>query len=75
MPTEHSDPVNWHNELSPLLEKLEFLVALDPVLDSDRAQARALSILLGIIGDYVGQLRRALDARMSAGESQEGSRS
>jgi hypothetical protein len=74
MPREHLDPVTWHNTLSPLLEKLEFLVALVPMLESDQAQARALSVLLSIVGDYVAQLRHTVDTLMS-GESQEGGRS
>jgi hypothetical protein len=51
-----------HNELSPIITKLELLTRLAPVLDSDRDYLECLGTINDMVGDYVGQLRRSLDA-------------
>jgi hypothetical protein len=68
------DPSSWHNELSPIVEKLELLSRLSPVLETDQEFAHTMTIVMQIISDYVAQLRRTLEALVRAGDSQEGGR-
>lgn len=68
------DPIRLHNELSPIVEKLELLSRLSPVLETDQEFARTMTIVMQIISDYVAQLRRTLEALGRAGDSQEGGR-
>jgi hypothetical protein len=68
------DPISWHNELSPIVEKSELLSRLSPVLETDQEFARTMTIVMQIISDYVAQLRRTLEALVRAGDSQEGGR-
>ena len=68
------DPIRLHNELSPIVEKLELLSRLSPVLETDQEFARTMTIVMQIISDYVAQLRRTLEALGRAGYSQEGGR-
>jgi hypothetical protein len=62
------DRIDVHNLLSPIVEKLELLSRLAPVLDTEREFAHALSTILSIIQDYVQLLRRELDALVNCGE-------
>jgi hypothetical protein len=68
------DPIRLHNELSPIVEKLELLSRLSPVLETDQEFARTMTVVMQIISDYVAQLRRTLEALARAGDSQEGGR-
>jgi hypothetical protein len=56
------DRIAVHNELSPIISKLELLTKLAPVLDSDRDLLQCLHTINDMVSDYVGELRRALDA-------------
>lgn len=56
------DRIAVHNELSPIITKLELLTRLAPVLDSDRDYLECLGTINDMVADYVGQLRRTLDA-------------
>jgi hypothetical protein len=55
-----TDPVHWHNRLSPILEKLETVLSLQLCIEKDEQMALTLSILFDIASDYAGMLRRAL---------------
>jgi hypothetical protein len=68
------DSVALHDELAPIVEKLELLTRLSPVLETDQEFARTMTIVMQIISDYVAQLRRTLEALGRAGDSQEGGR-
>jgi hypothetical protein len=48
--------------LTPILEKLETITRLAPVLESDKELAHILSVLLDIAHDYVTQARSTLAA-------------
>jgi hypothetical protein len=64
------DPIGWHNSLSPIVSKLEFLTRLAPILDTDQAYGECVLLIHDMVGDYVGQLRRSLDALVESGEGQ-----
>jgi hypothetical protein len=49
------------HEMNPIVEKLEVLVRLSPVLESTEEQSWVLSTLLEICGDYTQRLREALN--------------
>jgi hypothetical protein len=56
------DRIAAHNELSPIISKLEFLSRIAPMLDNQQEYFATLGLINGMMGDYVDQLRRALDA-------------
>jgi hypothetical protein len=62
------DPIGWHNRLSPIVSKLEFLSRLAPVLDTNEAYGECILLINDMVGDYTAQLRRALDALVANGE-------
>jgi hypothetical protein len=61
------DLIAVHNALSPTISKLELLSRLSPMLDTDREYAQCLGTIIDMMGDYVDQLRRTLDALVEAG--------
>jgi hypothetical protein len=61
------DRVAVHNELSPIISKIELLTRLAPVLDNDRDYLECLHTINDMVSDYVGELRRALDAIAEGG--------
>jgi hypothetical protein len=48
-------------EMNPIVERLEVLVRLSPVLESTEEQSWVLSTLLEICGDYTQRLRESLN--------------
>jgi hypothetical protein len=56
------DRIAVHNELSPIISKLEFLSRLAPILDTQAEYGACILLINDMMGDYVGQLRRSLDA-------------
>jgi hypothetical protein len=67
-----ADPMELHNAISPIITKLELLSRLSPMLDSDKEYAQCLVTIIDMMGDYIGQLRRTLDAYKDAKRAYEG---
>jgi hypothetical protein len=60
------DARHWFHALNPAVSTLEFLAAVSPILDND-ADYRQYMLLIGDMkDDYIGQLRRTLDALLEA---------
>jgi hypothetical protein len=57
----------WHGELSPIVEKLEVLTRLSPLLETDAEYAMTLAVIADITHDYVCKLRRTLEALAEGG--------
>lgn len=53
--------------LRPLVERIETLSRLSPMLESDTEYARVLSVLMDIIHDYATRLREELNTLAQAG--------
>jgi hypothetical protein len=62
----------YSRRLSPILEKLEVVTRLAPVLEDDQELAWTLSTLMLIAQDYTQQLRRALNDLATATPGEEG---
>jgi hypothetical protein len=56
------DRIEIHNALSPIVTKLELLVQLPPIMDTAGRYCACSSVILDMVGDYVKELRRTLDA-------------
>jgi hypothetical protein len=56
------DRIAVHNELSPIISKIELLTSLAPVLDDDRDLIQCLHTINDMVADYARELRRTLDA-------------
>ena len=62
-----------YHAVSPIVDKIDVLSRLAPVLESDEELAWVLSTLLLIIGDYTQQLRRVLNDLATANPGEEAS--
>jgi hypothetical protein len=61
------DPITWHHRLAPLVERIETLARLSPMLESNTEYARVLSVLMDIIHDYATRLREELNTLTHTG--------
>jgi hypothetical protein len=65
------NPVQYQR-LNLIIEKLEILTRLAPVLESDDEMSYTLAVLHEITGDYVTQLRFCVNQLAEPGSPEEG---